>query len=271
MVSRVFVEKKPGFDVEAQQLMAELRNAVGESQGLSSQATLRIINMYDVEGVDAALFEQCIPTVFSEPQVDVASAQLPVEDVMLASQSAQELAASGECPTGVVSTPDDVAVLAVEALPGQFDQRASSAAECIQLISCGDQPTVRYVKIHVIEGPCSAQALDAIKHYIINPVETRQATIAPMATLQMEYPEPAPVEVLDGFTELDAAGLQAFINERGLAMDLADITFFQQYFRDEEKRQPTITEVKMVDTYWSDHCRHTTFGTELTDVQIDDP
>ena len=256
MVSRVFVEKKPGFDVEAQQLVAELRNVVGD--GLAADATLRIINMYDVEGIDAALFKQCIPTVFSEPQVDAAMDDLPVKGASIAAD-------------GTVSVPEDIAVFAVEALPGQFDQRASSAAECVQLISCGEQPVVRYAKIHVIQGSCTPAALAAIKDYIINPVESREANLAPVETLRAEYPDPAPVEVLEGFTSLDAAGLQAFIDERGLAMDLADIEFFQAYFRDEEKRQPTITEVKMVDTYWSDHCRHTTFGTVLEDMQIDEP
>ncbi len=244
MVSRIYVEKKPGFDVEAQQLKAELANVVAE--GLAQDARLRIVNRYDVEGIDEELFERCVPIVFSEPQVDLTSRELP--------------ASQGE---------KDVRVFAVEALPGQFDQRADSAAECVQLVSQGERPTVRCAKVYVIEGACTDEALAAIKHYVINPVEAREASLDERATLRQSYPEPADVEVLDSFLELDQASLQAFIDERGLAMDLADITFCQSYFAG-EGRVPTITEIKMIDTYWSDHCRHTTFGTTLGDVQFDD-
>ena len=240
MVSRIYVEKKPGFDIEARQLLAELRTAVPE--GLADDARLRVINRYDVEGIDGALFEQCVPTVFSEPQVDDVASELEVGDAR---------------------------VFAVEALPGQFDQRADSAAECIQLISQGERPDVAFARVIVIEGGCTDEALAAIKHYVINPVEAREASLEVRETLHMPQPVPQPVEVLEGFLELDEAGLSAFIDERGLAMDLADITFCQQYFT-EEGRCPTITEIKMIDTYWSDHCRHTTFGTEMTEVTIDD-
>ena len=243
MVSRIYVEKKPGFDVEAQQLLQELRTAVPE--GLAADARLRIVNCYDAEGIDAELFERCIPTVFSEPQVDNATAELP------ATEGAE------------------VRVFAVEALPGQFDQRADSAAECIQLISQGERPDVHFTKVYVIEGPCTDEALAAIKHYVINPVETREANLAPRTTLKIEQPTPQPVEIVEGFRTLDEAGLAQFIKDRGLAMDLADITMCRDYFADEQ-RDPTITEIKMIDTYWSDHCRHTTFGTELKNVQIDD-
>ena len=254
MVSRIYVEKKPGFDVEAKQLLAELRTVVTE--GLAQDAKLRIINTYDVEGIDQQLFEQVVPVVFSEPQVDNASTELPVEGVTL-----------GEA--GITATPANVHVFAVEALPGQFDQRADSASECIQLISQGERPTVRFTKVYVIEGELTDAELEAIKHYVINPVEAREATLAPKATLKMEVAVPADVETLTGFRELDEAGLAAFIAERGLAMDLADITFCQEYFAG-EKRDPTTTEIKVIDTYWSDHCRHTTFGTQLDSVKIDD-
>ncbi|MEF2656304.1 MAG: phosphoribosylformylglycinamidine synthase [Eggerthellaceae bacterium] len=258
MVSRIYVEKKPGFDIEAQQLLAELRFVITE--GLSPLTTLRIINLYDIEGIDADLFERCVPVVFSEPQVDTVSSELPVEGALMG-----ELG-SGR---GVVAVPEDVHVFAVEALPGQFDQRADSAAECVQLISQGDRPRVRCAKVYVFEGAVSDEALAAIKRYVINPVESREASLALLETLTVEYPEPADVEVIEGFTDLDEVGLAQFLQDRGLAMDLADITFFQQHFKD-EGRNPTITEVKVVDTYWSDHCRHTTFGTELTNIQIDD-
>lgn len=259
MVSRIYVEKKPGFDVEAQQLLQELHTVITE--GLSQTIKLRIINMYDVEGITDELFNQCVPTVFSEPQVDNASFELPVEGVMMGA------AGSGE---GVLEVPEGVSLFAVEPLPGQFDQRADSASECIQLISQGERPTVRSVKIYVLEGSLSDEALEAIKHYVINPIESREASLALRDTLAMQIPEPQPVEVVEGFIDLDEAGLAQFLSDRGLAMDLADITFFQKYFRETEKRNPTITEIKVVDTYWSDHCRHTTFGTELTNVEIDD-
>lgn len=259
MVSRIYVEKKPGFDVEAQQLLQELHTVITE--GLPQAIKLRIINMYDVEGITDELFNQCVPTVFSEPQVDNASFELPVEGVLMGA------AGSGK---GVLEVPEGVSLFAVEPLPGQFDQRADSASECIQLISQGERPTVRSVKIYVLEGSLSDEALEAIKHYVINPIESREASLALRDTLAMQIPEPQPVEVVEGFIDLDEAGLAQFLSDRGLAMDLADITFFQKYFRETEKRTPTITEIKVVDTYWSDHCRHTTFGTELTNVEIDD-
>lgn len=259
MVSRIYVEKKPGFDVEAQQLLQELHTVITE--GLPQAIKLRIINMYDVEGITDELFNQCVPTVFSEPQVDNASFELPVEGVLMGA------AGSGK---GVLEVPEGVSLFAVEPLPGQFDQRADSASECIQLISQRERPTVRSVKIYVLEGSLSDEALEAIKHYVINPIESREASLALRDTLAMQIPEPQPVEVVEGFIDLDEAGLAQFLSDRGLAMDLADITFFQKYFRETEKRNPTITEIKVVDTYWSDHCRHTTFGTELTNVEIDD-
>ncbi len=239
MVSRIYVEKKPGFDVEAQQLATELHDILGV-KGLDS---LRIINRYDVEGIDEELFRSCVPTVFSEPQVDVATDNLP--DV------------------------GEASVFAVEFLPGQFDQRADSAAECVQLISQGERPTVRSAKVYVLEGNLSEGDIEGIKHYVVNPVEARIASLDLPATLKVEAPEPEPVEILEGFRELDEAGLSTLISQRGLAMDEADIAFCQQYFLD-EGRDPTITEIRVIDTYWSDHCRHTTFGTVLDDVVIDD-
>ena len=244
MVYRIYVEKKPGFDIEAQALLGELRDILG----ISDLSKLRLINRYDVEGIDRELFESCIPTVFSEPQSDNAMEGFPTTE--------------NEC------------CFAVEYLPGQFDQRAESASECIQLISQGERPAVRSAKVYVLSGendaPLKAADIEAIKKYVINPVEAREASHDLPETLQMEFVPPADVEILDGFCDMDEAALSAFIAERGLAMDLGDITFCQKYFR-EEGREPSITEIKMIDTYWSDHCRHTTFGTELTNVKIDDP
>ena len=253
MVFRTYVEKKPGFDVEAQQLAQELRTILG----IGGLTGLRVINRYDVEGVDEALFQRCVPIVFSEPQVDTATAELPVVGVELDERGF------------VASAPAGTAVFAVEYLPGQFDQRADSASECVQLVSAGERPDVRSAKVYVLSGELSAADVDAIKHYVINPVEAREATLSTKATLKMEVATPADVEVLDAFLELDEAGLAAFIANRGLAMDLADIKFCQEYFAG-EKRNPTITEIRVIDTYWSDHCRHTTFGTQLENVQIDD-
>ena len=241
MVSRVYVEKKPGFDGEAKALERELRTLLG----IDGITNLRIVNRYDVEGIDEELFASCVPTVFSEPQADNASAQMP-------------------------AVADGAAVFAVEFLPGQFDQRADSASECIQLISQGERPTVRSAKVYVLEGELSPADVDAVKHYVINPVEAREASLEPKQTLKANVPESEPVEVLDGFLELSEAELQAFIDERGLAMDLADIKFCQEYFAG-EGRVPTITEIKMIDTYWSDHCRHTTFGTRLHHILTGDP
>ena len=239
MVSRVYVEKKPGFDGEAKQLKEELRSLLG----VGALENLRMVNRYDVEGISDELFAQCVPTVFSEPQSDIATLEMPE--------------ANG------------AAVFAVEYLPGQFDQRADSASECIQLISQGERPEVRSAKVYMLEGALSDEDVAAIKHYVINPIEAREASLDVRETLHMEQPVPGMVETVDGFLELDEAGLAAFVADRGLAMDLADIAFCQQYFA-EEGRNPTITEIKMIDTYWSDHCRHTTFGTVLDNVAVED-
>ena len=241
MVSRVYVEKKPGFDVEARQLCRELQVILG----IKNLTGLRLVNRYDVEGISKALFEQCIPTVFSEPQTDKATTRRP---------------AAGKTTK----------VFAVEFLPGQFDMRANSASECIQLISQGERPTVASAKLYYLKGAnLTDEDVEAIKHYVINPVEAREASLATRKTLKVNYPKPPMVETLEGFRSYTKAQLGKFIEERGLAMDLADIEFCQTYFKG-ERRDPTITEIKMIDTYWSDHCRHTTFGTQLENVKIDD-
>ena len=239
MVQRIYVEKKPGFDVEAAQLKSELVGILG----VARLEGLRLLNRYDVEGADEELFARCTPVVFSEPQVDVTYDELP------------------EVPGATV--------FAVEFLPGQFDQRADSASECIQLISQGERPVVRSAKVYILTGELTDDDVEAIKHYVVNPVEARIASLDKPETLTTEIPDPEPVEVLHGFCELDEAGLSAMISDLGLAMDEADIAFCQEYFRGEH-RDPTITEIRVIDTYWSDHCRHTTFGTVLDEVKIDD-
>lgn len=243
MVKQVFVEKKPEFEVEAKQLYTELHDIVGAGE----LEDVRIIKRYDVEGLGDELFQDAVEGVFSEPATDKVS--FAFEDVVRGS--------------------DNTRILAVEYLPGQFDQRADSAAECIQLISQGERPLVKSSTIYVLEGGLPDSRFDEIKTYLINPVEAREASLDIPDTLVQEFPEPDDVEVLDGFCDLDEAGLNDFIATRGLAMDLADIKFCQEYFED-EGRAPTITEIKMIDTYWSDHCRHTTFGTILDEVEIAD-
>ena len=242
-VFRCFVEKKPGFDGAARALCRELTEAVG-IQGL---AGLRVLNRYDVEGVTSQVYAAARTSVFSEPQVDAVYDEV--------------------CPL-----PQEThTVLAVEALPGQFDQRADSAAQCIQLMTGGDRPTVRAATVYLLLGALSAEDVEKVRAYLINPVEAREASMDKPATLAQTYPIPQSVRVLEGFRELDEAGLRAVLEEYGLAMDLADLTFFQSYMKGEEDRDPTITELRLVDTYWSDHCRHTTFSTHIDSVEILSP
>ncbi len=239
MVYRIYVEKKPGLAHEAAALLAEIRGLLG----IGSLTTLRIFNRYDVENITEELFAEAVRTVLSEPQLDRATADIDV---------------GGD------------RVFAVEYLPGQFDQRADSAAQCIQIISKGDRPTIRTAKVYALGGDISDAELEAIKKYVINPVEAREAALTLPATLALDYELPTTVDTLDGFCALDDAGLAEMIIKYGLAMDLDDIRFCRDYFRTEH-RDPTITEVRMIDTYWSDHCRHTTFGTTIDSVRFDDP
>ena len=239
MVYRVYVEKKKELAHEANGLLAELTALVG-IKGLTG---VRVINRYDVENIDAALFEKAVQTIFSEPQLDL------VSDVLDAK--------GGK-------------VFAVEPLPGQFDQRADSAAQCVQLQSQGDRPTVRSAKVYVLDGTLTDADVETVKKYVINAVESREASLEKPETLATEYAVPAKVATVEGFVALDEKGLADLLDSLGLAMDLDDLKFLQTYFRDEEKRDPTITEIRVVDTYWSDHCRHTTFSTHIDDVRISD-
>ena len=242
-VFRCYAEKKSGFDVEARRLRDELRGELG----LEGLTNVRILHRYDVEGVDATTYETIRTTVFSEPQVDA------IYD--------ETFPAPGE----------PHALLAVEALPGQFDQRADSAAQCVQLMTGGERPVVRSATVYILFGALTDRELEQVKGYLINPVEAREAALDKPGTLHQQYPEPAAVAVLTGFISMDTAALERVQSDYGLAMDLADLTFLQAYFRDEEKRDPTLTELRVVDTYWSDHCRHTTFSTHLDGVEVSDP
>ncbi len=239
MVYRVFVEKKAGLDNEAQGLLSEARNLLG----IASLENLRLFNRYDAENISKELFDYAVKAVFSEPQLDTASASV-------------------ELPGATV--------FAVESLPGQFDQRADSAAQCIQIISQGERPLIRTAKVYALYGNLTQEELAEFKKYVINPVECREASLEIPETLAIPYEIPTQVATLEGFTQLDKQGLEDFINHYGLAMDLDDITFCQSYFVSEH-RDPTITEIRMIDTYWSDHCRHTTFGTIIDDVTFADP
>ena len=235
-VYRIYVEKKSPYAVEANALLQEIRTLLG----ITSVTSLRMINRYDVEGIDEALFRACIPTVFSEPQLDDVFDQVPEAD----------------------------RVFAVEYLPGQFDQRAASAGECIQLISAGERPTVRTAKLYLLSGQPTAEELKQIQRYVINPVEAREADLAPQQTLAAQYAIPTTVETLNGFLSYSETALREFASQYALAMDSDDLAFCQQYFR-QEGRDPSITEIRVIDTYWSDHCRHTTFGTILDVINIE--
>ena len=239
MVYRVYAEKKQGQTHEADSLLKEAR----EFLGLTELAGIRVLNRYDVEGIQEDLFRYAVGTVFSEPQVDDVSYDVPQGQL----------------------------VFAVEPLPGQFDQRADSAAQCIQILGQCDRPTVRSAKVYVVEGQLKDADIAALKKHVINPVECREASLAMPETLAMEYAIPDSVATVTGFTAMDDAALSDLLESLGLAMDLDDLKFLQNYFRDQEHRDPTITEIRVVDTYWSDHCRHTTFSTIIDHVKIDDP
>ena len=243
MVYRIYVEKRPGLSPEASNLLRDLQSFLG----IRSLTGVRILNRYDVENIDAEVYAAAKSTVFSEPQADVIyDEEFPR-------------------PDGPHS------LLAVEALPGQFDQRADSCAQCIQLMAGVERPLVNHAKVYILSGQLSDQERTAIRGFLINPVECRQAALDKPETLARSHADPAMVETLTGFTALDEAGLAALLEKLGLAMDLDDLKFLQAYFRDDEQRDPTITEVRVVDTYWSDHCRHTTFSTHLDNVEIADP
>ncbi|MBQ4382548.1 MAG: phosphoribosylformylglycinamidine synthase, partial [Oscillospiraceae bacterium] len=239
MVYRVFVEKKPGLRHEAESLLHD----INEILGIPSVTEVRLVNRYDAEGLSPEAFNAARATVFAEPQLD---------------DTADELDMSG------------FTAFAVEYLPGQFDQRADSAAQCIQILTQGDRPEVRTAKIYLLAGDVTGPELEKIKKYVINPVEAREAGFGTFATLKSEYAVPEKVAVLTGFRDMDEAAEAEMVRSLGLAMDRDDLDFCRSFFRD-EGRDPTITEIRMIDTYWSDHCRHTTFLTHLENACFEDP
>ena len=238
MVYRIYVEKKKELAHEAKSLLKDINGLLQ----ISSVKDVRVLNRYDVDNIEKELFDYAVKTVFSEPQLDIVSEDFAYENAQ---------------------------VFAVEYLPGQFDQRADSAAQCIQIISQGERPRVKTAKVYILTGEITDSELAEIKKYVVNPVEARIATLEKPETLEVKYDIPTEVVTLDGFIDLDRKGLEAFVKQYGLAMDTDDIAFCQDYFKS-EKRNPTITEIRMIDTYWSDHCRHTTFLTNIDNCVFED-
>lgn len=238
MVYRIFVEKKKELANEAKALLGDAKNLLG----IKNLEDVRIINRYDAENITEDLFDYAVKTVFSEPQLDIASSEIDTRNAV---------------------------VFAVEYLPGQFDQRADSAAQCIQIISQGERPLIRSAKVYALYGELSDGDIAEIKKYVINPVEAREATLEKFDTLKVNYEIPTTVKTLDGFNDYSEEELAQFVESYGLAMDKDDIKFCQDYFKSEH-RDPTLTEIRMIDTYWSDHCRHTTFLTVIDDAKFED-
>ncbi|WHH60555.1 phosphoribosylformylglycinamidine synthase [Petroclostridium sp. X23] len=239
-VKRVFVEKKESFNVEAQSLYHDLK----DNLGIKGLKNVRVINRYDVAGICEEEYQAARSTIFSEPPVD----NVYDEEI--------------EIPQGA-------RVFAIEYLPGQYDQRADSAAQCIQILTQGEKPQVRTARLIVLEGDITDQQFKSIKEYCINPVEAHEASLAKPASLDTDFAIPEHVDTVNGFIEMDEEQLGSLLKDMGFAMDMDDLKFCQQYFRDTEKRDPTITEMRMIDTYWSDHCRHTTFLTRIEGVEIE--
>lgn len=240
MVTRVFVEKRKGFDVEARHMMADLR----QNLGIKAIEELRILNRYDVSGLSGAEFEAAARTVLSEPNVD----NVYGEDYTVGA---------------------DYKVFATEYLPGQYDQRADSASQCVQLLTQGERPQVAYAKVIAVKGDLTEAEMDRIKGYIVNPVESRLASMEKPESLDMKIDYPEDVKRVTGMIAWSEAELSAYYGTMGFAMTLEDLAFCRDYFRDEEHRDPTVTELRVIDTYWSDHCRHTTFLTRLNNIEIE--
>lgn len=240
-IKRIYVGKKPGFDIEAKDLLKDLR----ENLGIKGLTGLRILNRYDVSGLTESEFEAAVPVVFSEPPLDFVWLEEP-------RPSADEM------------------MFGIEYLPGQYDQRADSAAQCLQIISQKEKPLVATAKIFLLRGDMSDGELKKIKNYLINPVDSRQASLQKKKSLLMAVASPVDVEIVEGFIHMSTHEISRLRQSLELAMNDDDLAFCQQYFLNQEKRDPYITEIKMLDTYWSDHCRHTTFHTLIETVQFED-
>ena len=239
MVKRIYVQKKEGFDVEAKGLLQDIK----ENLLIDNLEDMIILNRYDVEGIKEEVFNEAKNTVFSEPQVD----KCFIEDYPFDKNDK---------------------VFGVEFLPGQFDQRANSLSECLQILTEGIRPLSKSAKIYVLKGNLTLKEVNKIKSYIINPVDSRECKLEKLNKIEEKQEEPNDVDIVKGFISMTEKDAKDFYNKYGFAMDIEDLKFCQKYFRDEEKRDPTITEMKMIDTYWSDHCRHTTFLSKLEKVDI---
>ena len=239
-VKRIFVEKKKGFDVEAVNLLADLK----QNLGIKNAEAVRIINRYDISGLDGESFEKAKNTILSETNADT------VYDEK-------------------ITIGDEFKVFAMEYLPGQYDQRADSAAQCVQLLTQGERPQVVTAKVIAVSGNISDTDFKKIKDYLINPVESRLASFEKPESLDMKANVPDNVAVIKGFTVWNDEEMEKYYSSMGFAMTLSDLKFCRDYFRDEEHRDPTVTELRVIDTYWSDHCRHTTFLTRLEKIEIE--
>ena len=238
-VRRIYVEKKEAYAVKAKELHEELKNYLG-IQGITK---VREFIRYDVENISDAVFERACKTVFSEPPVD----DLYLENIEIAA---------------------DEKVFSVEFLPGQFDQRADSAVQCVKFLKEDEEPIIKTAVTYVIAGQVSDDEFLKIKAYCINPVDSRETDMVKPETLVTNFEDPADVIVFDGFKDMAEADLKDLYNSLGLAMTFKDFQHIQNYFKKEEDRDPSMTEIRVLDTYWSDHCRHTTFSTELKDVEF---
>ena len=240
-VRRVYVEKKPSFAVKAK----ELKHEISSYLGLKTVTAVRVLIRYDVENISDDVFEKACHTVFAEP---------PVDDLYLEKFEAA----------------DGAHIFSVEFLPGQFDQRADSAVQCVQFLDENAQPIIRSATTYVIEGDITEEEFEAIKNHCINPVDSRETGLQKPETLVTEFKDPEDVKIFDGFRDMDEAPLKELYSSLNLAMTFKDFLHIQNYFKNEEKRDPSMTEIRVLDTYWSDHCRHTTFSTELTQVKFDE-
>ena len=240
-VKRLLVEKREGFDLEAKALMKDLK----DSLHIDCIDDLRLLNRYDIEGLSDEICDSASKTIFSEPNLDIVYKESVEYD-------------------------KDAKVFAVEYLPGQYDQRADWAAQCVQIINEGQRPNINSAKLYILTGDIDDELFAKIKSYVINPVDSREASLEKPETLELETEIPTEVATIEGFIDFSMEELEKFLKEQGLAMTIDDLKYVQEYFQNQEKRNPTITEIKVLDTYWSDHCRHTTFMTQIKDVEIED-
>ena len=241
-VKRVYVEKKQPFAVTAKELTEDIKGYLE----IDALKDVRVLVRYDVENISDETYNRALTSVFSEPPVDNVYEETFPYDA------------------------DNSKVFSVEFLPGQFDQRADSAVQCVKFLNEDEEPVIKTATTYVLEGNISDEEFEQIKNYCINPVDSRETGLEKPETLVTEFEEPADVIIFDGFKDMAEEPLKELYNSLGLAMTFKDFLHIQNYYKNEENRDPSMTEIRVLDTYWSDHCRHTTFNTELTDVTFDD-